>query len=435
MLAKLLAVGEIVLGLPAQAFVHAHVDPAGQRLVHRALVLLETVAAVAPESEVHAVAALEPEAREDVQFGAEVGHELVGLVEGVGRRVQVGDRVGQLLVAGRRQGVDAAVGGHDGRRVLRQDAGRLGLGGKHRDGRVERHGRTEDRTELGVGGDARRIDVGVGDVRREGELVEIVAVLRLEGDVGIVGAERQTVEIGLAVVAAHDAVLLEVAQGQEIGGLVGAAAHGQLVLRDGGVVVEGLVLPVGTLAGGGDFGRGIERLAAVVDAALVHDHHVFGGVEDFLLAPGVLPAVAAVVGDGGLALLAAARGHEHDAVGGTGAVDGGGSRVFEDLDGSDVGRVQVVDAAVNGHSVHDIERIGIVDGADAADLDLRAGTGLAGGLRDLDAGHLALEGVVDRRSADRVEGVAVHLGDGCGHDALACRRSNSSQSHRWHCGV
>ena len=277
----------------------------------------------------------------------------MGLVEGVARGVEVGERVGELLVAGRRQGIHAAVGGHDGRRVLGEDPRGLGLGSIHRDGRVERHGGAEDRTELGVGGDARRIDVGVGDVGGQRQLVEEVAVRRLEGDVGVVGPQREAVVVGLAVVAAHDTGLAEVAQGHEVGGLVGAAADGQLVLRDRGVVVEGLVLPVGALAGGLDLGLGVERGAAVVDARLVHDHHVLGGIEDFLLPPRVLPAVAAVISNGSLALLAALGRHEDHAVGGAGTVDGCGSRILEDFDGGDVGRVQVVDAAVNRHSVHD----------------------------------------------------------------------------------
>ena len=417
-LAKLLAVGEIILRLPAEAAVHRAAHVALLEDAHRTAVVREAVPVAAPEAQVHAVAGLELETGEDIQLGTEVGDEFIRIALAVGVGVQLGQRVGQLLETGRRHGEYASVLVHDGGRMGSEDRCSGGVVGIDGNRRVEADGGTQDGTILGVGLDARGNNAGVCDIGGERQFIEEIARVRLIRDVAVVGTESQALIVGLAIIAADDTVLLEIAQGNEIGGLLGAAAHGQLMLRDGRVEIEGLRLPVGALAGSRNLSCGIHRGAAVVDAGLVHDHHVLGGVEHFLLSPRVLPSIAAIIGNGGLALLAAARGHENYTVGRAGTVDSRGSGVFQDFHGSDVGRVQIVDASVNRHAVHDVERIGIVDGADAADLDLGTGTRLAGGLRDLYAGDLALEGVVDRRCAHRVEGFAVHFGDGCGHDAL-----------------
>ena len=434
-LSDLLVVGEVILHLPAEAFVHAHRHPALEGLVHGTLVLFETVAAVAPESEVGTEAALELEVLGDIQLGGEVAHELVRIVDRVGRGVQIRERVGQFLVAGRREGIDPAVGGDDGRRMGGQDSGGRRLIGIHRNRRVEGHGGTEDRTEFGVGGDALGSDEGIGEVGRDGQLVEVVAVPGLKGDVRVVGTQRETVVVGLVEVAAHDTGLAEIAQGQEIGGLFGTAAHGQLVLGHGRVIIEGLVLPVGALSGRRDLLEAVEGSAAVVDAGFVHDGHVLLGIQDLFLAPGVLPAVAAVISNGSLAFLAALGGHEDHAVRGTGAVDGGRSGILEDFHGLDIRRVQVVDAAVHRHAVHDVQRVGVVDGADTADLDLGTGTRLTGCLGDLDTGNLALEGVVHGGGADRVQGVAVHFGDGGRDDALLLDTVTYDHGFVQHLGV
>ena len=110
--------------------------------------------------------------------------------------------------------------------MLGQDAGSGRVIREHRNRRVEAHGRTEDGTEFRVGGDTRRVDVGIGDVCRQRQLVEEVAFLGFKRNVGVVRADGQTVVIGLAIVAAHDTILLEITQGDEIRGLFRTAAHG-----------------------------------------------------------------------------------------------------------------------------------------------------------------------------------------------------------------
>ena len=112
----------------------------------------------------------------------------------------------------------------------------------------------------------------------------------------------------------------------------------------------------------------------------------------------------------GVALL---RRDEDDTIGGTGAVDGGRSRILEDLDALDVVRVQVGDITL--HAVDQAERIlALVDGRTAADEETRRGTGQVVVGRDAQAGDLALEGVADRRDRRVHQLFTVHFGDGGG---------------------
>ena len=122
-----------------------------------------------------------------------------------------------------------------------------------------------------------------------------------------------------------------------------------------GIVVEYLVLPVCSLA---------VAVRIVVDGGLscVHQtfvphHRILSGVEHVAMFPRVLPSVREVIVDAHLALLASLCGDEDNAVGGTRTVDGARSSVLEHLDGLDVARVKIVDAAFDGHSVHDVERV------------------------------------------------------------------------------
>ena len=142
------------------------------------------------------------------------------------------------------------------------------------------------------------------------------------------------------------------------------------MLCDGRVVVEGLVLPVSSCAGSGDFSRSVKGQAAVVDAGLVHYYHIFGGIENLFLAPGVLPAIAAVICDGCLAFLTILCSDEYYTVCSTGTVDCCRGCVFQNLDRFDISRVQIVDTAVYRHTVYYKQRVGVVDGADTADFDL-----------------------------------------------------------------
>ena len=114
----------------------------------------------------------------------------------------------------------------------------------------------------------------------------------------------------------------------------------------------------------------------------------------------------AVVLGGYLAFLTLLGGDEDDAVGGTGAVDGGGGSVLEDVDALDVAGVDAVKTVVGGtalYTVDDEERRGLADGARTTDVDLEALAWLRRRLRDADTRRNGLHGC---------EGVGgVHLSD------------------------
>ena len=50
--------------------------------------------------------------------------------------------------------------------------------------------------------------------------------------------------------------------------------------------------------------------------------------------------------------------------------------VLQHLDALDVARVQIVDTALDRHSVNDVERVAVVDGSDTTDTNLRGCTRL-----------------------------------------------------------
>ena len=107
----------------------------------------------------------------------------------------------------------------------------------------------------------------------------------------------------------------------------------------------------------------------------------------------LLEAHISVKGDGRLLLagLALAGGHEHDTVGGAGAVDGGGGGILKNINGFDVGRVEVIQVAA-GNTVDDDERAGVAVGAETADGDVVAGTRHTAGLDDVHTRNGAVEG-------------------------------------------
>ena len=97
--------------------------------------------------------------------------------------------------------------------------------------------------------------------------------------------------------------------------------------------------------------------------------------------------------DGGLLLagLALAGGHEDNAIRRTGTVDGRGGGILEDIDGLDIGGVQVVQVAA-GHTVDDDERSGGTGGSETADGDVVTGTRNTARLNDIHARHGAVKG-------------------------------------------
>ena len=229
-----------------------------------------------------------------------------------------------------------------------------------------------------------------------------------QGDADVL-AQGHSVIVGLVEAAADGTLVGEVAAGNAVVDPAVAAGDIDVVLDDGGVLVEDGFHPVGALPEG--IGIVVDGGVAGVELALVHHDGILGGVEHGGLAPGILHTIGKVVGDDGLPFGTGLGGHEDHAVGRAGAVDGGGSGVLEDVDALDVVRVDVVDAA-GRHPVHDVERGRVVDGADTADDDRGAGARGAGVLGDLDTGGHALEHVVHPVLGLDLQVVGGHRGDG-----------------------
>ena len=168
---------------------------------------------------------------------------------------------------------------------------------------------------------------------------------------------------------------------------------------------------------GGELRGEVHLGQAGVLAGQVVKLHVFLRVHHVGHLGQVLGAVEAVVGDDHSAFLTLLGGDEHDTVRGAGAVDGGGSRILQDVDGLDVVRVEGVDVTA-GHAVDHVQRLGIADGAQTADVHLVAAARLAGILGDRDTRALALQGGEGGGGVEFREIVTLHLDRGSGEEFL-----------------
>ena len=164
------------------------------------------------------------------------------------------------------------------------------------------------------------------------------------------------------------------------------------MVDDWGVLVENLLLPVGAFAVLS--GIVVDGSLTAVYRAFIYHCGVFGSVEHVAHLPRILDAVGEVVGHFGCAEFAFLCSNEDYAVGSPCTVNSTRCSVFQDLDRLDVVGVEVVDAAVNRHTVNYIEGVGIVDSTNATDADLCAFTGLTRCCGSGNAGGHTLQGVV-----------------------------------------
>ena len=259
------------------------------------------------------------------------------------------------------------------------------------------------------------------------ELVQERALLRgIEERVVVVRADGQAVVVRLSEVTADDTLLVEVAQRQVVVALLRGAADADVVLRDGGIVIEEQVLPVGAeahdlVAIGIDnvVGVHVERSHAVLHLALVLQDGIVGGTGDVALLPGRLPARGEVVVDLGLAYLTLLRGDQNNAIGSAGTVDGTRCSVLQHFDALDVLGVDALHTVlVGGHAVYNIKRFGVVDGADTADADERLRAGLARGRGHLYASGHTLQGILGTQARLAFQVVGRDLGNRGRDDAL-----------------
>ena len=342
----------------------------------------------------------------------EGAHELVAPVV-VGRTGKVGDGVVHLIVRAAWNHVVAAVSGLqerftgiDGAVILH-----VAVAGINPENRREGEGGSQGRTPLRVLGNALGTDLRIGELVLQDNAVEVVALALFvqQRETGV-GTEGETLVIGTAPVAAHDTLLVGITQGQIVVDLLGGAAHGHLVGLLGGIAVEHFLLPVGARAV--TVGIGIAGSHSGVDEAFVDHEGILGSVEQFTLFPGVGNTIGEIVVHVGLSLGALLGGHEHHAVGGAGTVNGTGSGILEHFDGLDITGIQVIDAAGDGHAVHNINRVGGVDGTHTADADTGTGARLTGSGRDRNAGGEALEGVVHPCGGRYAQRLGIHFGNG-----------------------
>ena len=181
-----------------------------------------------------------------------------------------------------------------------------------------------------------------------------------------------------------------------------------------------------------------EVLALAVEVGVVEEVDPLPGVGHRRQHHRGLDAVVEVVADGGLAALSALGGHEDDAEGCAGAVDGGGSGVLEDGDALDVLGVEHRQAAL--HAVDEDERVSAgsgADGAGAADVDalLLVELTASSGVVDVQAGDDALEGedgVGDRTGFDVLGG---RDADGSGEVDLLLDTETDDDDFVEQCGV
>ena len=279
-----------------------------------------------------------------------------------------------------------------------------------------------------VVGEAGFVGVTDGEVLAHGHMV----LQEIEGgiDAGVVA---------VVVTALDDALAVRHAQGQVIAAPGIGVAHGQFVRLAKGILGN-LVVPVGVCRllvvrriaqplGPDHVSVRVELVSQRVGVR-IQARIGIGGPEDLAEAFGIqhlepaglfLQLQGRVEVDLHPAFLAPVGGDDDDTVRGAGTIDGGGGGILQDLDGFDVGGVDVLDAHRGGHAVHDVQRVGVVQRTDTADADAGLRSRVAGRV-DVHAGDAALEGghhVEGRTVLDILHG---NDRDGTGEVALALGR-------------
>ena len=216
------------------------------------------------------------------------------------------------------------------------------------------------------------------------------------------------------------------------------AADQILAFRERIDIVTELVHHVAVRACESVRGRGAGREEIIVQRGIVSLVELAGlGDDVVVLDAAAVHAHAHVDIDLRVAGTAALGGHEDDAGGATGTVQGGGGRILQDGDALDVTLRDVGQAGRIRSAVDDDERIGRSgQGGDTADVDAAAaGTRGAGGTLHLETGHLADQGVghVGRRALLQFFGF--HHGRGAGKGLLRGRTESDDDGFVQQIGV
>ena len=234
----------------------------------------------------------------------------------------------------------------------------LGFCGIRSHHRIKSNGATEDRAVLRVGLDTRTVDTRVTDIHTGLQFVEEFTVFCLEDSIGRVRTEAPALIVRTVEVTTNDTFLIEVTQRQEIVTFIITTTDTQLMLNNRSIVVEHLILPVGTitLIAGNLISR-VSWCITIVDLHLVHDCHILLGIQDRLLLPGILPTIAEVIVDRGLTGNTGLSSYQNHTIGSTRTIDGCRGSILQDLNRGDIHGVQVADTTLNSHTINDIKRV------------------------------------------------------------------------------
>ena len=273
-----------------------------------------------------------------------------------------------------------------------------------------------------AGTDTAALVRAVGHVLTEGD--DIQSVLLPEHVVGI-QADGDTLVVGSDGLA-EDTFLVRVADTHRELGTLGTTHHVHGVVRVRRVDVADGIQPVGPLEGAGldvivqrriqDAGP-VDGILAHVEGNLVLDVHVLLGIEELGHPRDVLDPIETVIRDDEPVALALLGRNEDDTVRTTCTVDGAGSRVLEDIDALDVGRVQRVDVTTR-NAVDDVQRGIGTDGTHTADVHIVTRSRLAGRVHDAHTRSGGLHGTEGAGGIEFGQIVALDLHGGAGHELL-----------------
>ena len=241
-----------------------------------------------------------------------------------------------------------------------------------------------------VGAATAHVGAGIADVGVDGSMGRCLEVA-LEGEV-----------VTAVSGAGHDGLVAHVGIADGPVHALAASAHGEVGGEGGtGLSEDGLDPVVGGHALVQVDILEVAEVRVVVggevvtdDAQLILELHVVVGVHSLdgaLVGHGLETPVSIELDRNLLAFLGALGGDNHNAVGTTGTVDGGGESILEDVNGLDLGGRNVVDG-FHREAVHDVEGAAVLgDGTAAADADLDIGVRVTFRGHDGHTGHLTGE--------------------------------------------
>ena len=236
------------------------------------------------------------------------------------------------------------------------------------------------------------------------ELDDIAVVLLQDGEIRV-RAYGRSIIIG-HLRHAQGTFLIGLGEAEGVTDGVAAAGHAHNHIVVGSILVDGLGEPVRTVPLSFPDPLHLDRhgrfdIVEFMQARLADQIQVLrGGNPVDAIGVRLLDTRVRIESNGRFLLtdLALARGHEDDTVRRAGTVDGRRRRILQDVDGFDVGRVQVLEVTA-GHTVDDDEGARGAGGADTTDRDVVTGARTTTGLDDVHTRNGAVQGAQRIRRA------------------------------------